>query len=382
MKIPLAWLQLSREKMRLLVALAGIGFADILMFMQMGFQDALFESTTTLHKSFAGDIFLISPQTESSIALTSFSRRRLYQSLGVTGVESIIPIYFQLATWKNPVTQKTRSLGILGFNPNDNAFNLPGVAENRDKIKLADVVLFDRLSRPEFGPIPQLLAEQETVTTEVASRQVRVGGLFSMGASFAADGWLITSDLNFLRIFSDRDPGLIEVGIITVEPDADVDTVVRNLRAKLPQDVRVLNKEEFIAAEKTYWQNTTAIGFIFNFGVVIGFIVGTVIVYQILYTDVSDHLPEYATLKAMGYKDKYFVILVFQEALMLAILGFIPGFLLSNLLYLAAASGTSLPIMMTLNRAITVFILTIVMCGCSGLIAVRKLAAADPADIF
>ncbi|ELR98422.1 ABC transporter permease DevC [Gloeocapsa sp. PCC 73106] len=382
MKIPLAWLQLSRERMRLVVALAGIAFADILMFMQLGFKDALFDSTTVLQKSFSGEVFIISPQTDSSIGFKSFSRRRLYQSLGIAGVDEVIPVYFQAAAWKNPVNRQTRNLGVFGFNPTQNAFNLPGLAENLDLIKLKDVVLFDSLSRPEFGPIPQLLAEGKPVTAEVESRQVTIGGLFTMGASFAADGWLITSDLNFLRIFSKREQGLIELGIIVLEPSAEIDTVVRSLRAKLPADVIVLTREEFITLEKTYWQNSTAIGFIFNFGTIIGFIVGIVIVYQILYTDVTDHLPEYATLKAMGYKDQYFVSLVFQEALILAFLGFIPGFLISNLLYYGAASGASLPIMMTLNKAVTVLILTVIMCCLSGLIAVRKLAAADPADIF
>jgi putative ABC transport system permease protein len=382
MKIPLAWLQLSRERIRFLVAIAGIGFADILMFIQVGFRDALLDSTTTLHQSFDGDIFLLSPQTDASISLRTFSRRRLYESLAVEGVESVAPVYVQFGLWKNPLENNSRTLGIIGFNPNHNVFNLTGVEQNLDTIKIPDVVLFDSLSRSEFGPIPQLLNEGKTVTTEVESRRVKVGGLFSLGSSFAADGWLITSDLNFLRIFEQREPGLIDIGIIWLEPGTNLDTVIQDLRAQLPKDVVVLSREEFIQKERIYWEGSTAIGFIFNLGLGIGFVVGTVIVYQILYTDITDHLPEYATLKAMGYTDKYFVMLVFQEALILAILGFLPSLVITTVLYNFAAGGASLPIFMTLNKAITILILTIIMCACSGLVAVRKLSDADPADIF
>ncbi|NEO89713.1 MAG: FtsX-like permease family protein [Moorea sp. SIO3G5] len=382
MKIPLAWLQLTHEKMRLLVALAGIAFADILMFMQMGFRDALFESNVTLHNSLQGDIFLISPQSQATLAMKSFPSRRLYQSIAFDGVKSISGIYMDFALWKNPQTRETRSALVIGFNPTDNVFNLSGVTSNLDTIKMPDVVLFDDSSRPEYGPIAEEFNQGKEITTEIKERRIRVGGLFTLGASFAADGNVITSDLNFFRLFPDRHRGLIDIGLIELEPGLDLELVVENMRRELSKDVRVLSKEEFVNWEKAYWQSSTAIGFIFTLGSAMGFIVGTVIVYQILYTDVADHLPEYATLKAMGYKTSYLLIVVFQEALILAILGYFPGYGLALGLYSLTKNATSLPIAMSLARAVTVLILTIIMCCISGAIAIGKLQAADPADIF
>ncbi|NEO58956.1 MAG: FtsX-like permease family protein [Moorea sp. SIO4G2] len=382
MKIPLAWLQLTHEKMRLLVALAGIAFADILMFMQMGFRDALFESNVTLHNSLQGDIFLISPQSQATIAMKSFPSRRLYQSIAFDGVKSIRGIYMDFALWKNPQTRETRSVLVIGFNPTDNVFNLSGVTSNLDTIKMPDVVLFDDSSRPEYGPIAEEFNQGKQITTEVKQRRLRVGGLFTLGASFAADGNVITSDLNFFRLFPDRHRGLIDIGLIELEPGLDLELVVENMRRELSKDVRVLSKEEFVNWERTYWQSSTSIGFIFTLGSAMGFIVGTVIVYQILYTDVADHLPEYATLKAMGYKTTYLLIVVFQEALILAILGYFPGYGLALGLYSLTKNATSLPIAMSLARAVTVLILTVIMCCISGAIAIGKLQAADPADIF
>lgn len=382
MKTPLAWLQLSHEKIRLLIALAGIGFADMLMFMQLGFQNALFDSSVTLHKALDGDIFLMSPQSDALGFTETFSERRLYESIAVDSVESVVPVYLNFGKWKNPIDRNTRTILVIGFNPTNNILDLPGIAENLDRTKLEDFVLFDDKSRVEFGPIPELLAQKPIVNTELAARKVTVSGLFSLGASFAADGNVVTSDLNFLRLFPDRQKGLIDIGVINLKPGADLELTLKELRAKLPQDVNIFSKEEFIREEIAYWQNATAIGFVFTLGTAIGFVVGIVIVYQILYTDVANHLSEYATLKAMGYKDSYFIVLVFQEAVILAVLGFIPGFAVAKSLYFLAANATALPLVMTANRAILVLILTIVMCCFSGSIAVRKLSAADPADIF
>ena len=130
------------------------------------------------------------------------------------------------------------------------------------------------------------------------------------------------------------------------------------------------------------WQNSTSIGFIFTLGTVMGFIVGIVIVYQILYTDVADHLSEYATLKAMGYTNFYLLTVVFQEAVILAVVGFFPGMAAAVGLYTMTRNATSLPLFMTVVRAATVLALTMIMCTISGAIAVRKLSAADPADMF
>ena len=382
--IPLAWLQLKRETVRLLIALAGIGFAVILMFIQLGFQDALFDSAVSFHESLQGDVFLISPQSTALIAMRTFSQRRLYQALGYAGVESVSPIYLDFALWKNPVKRNTRSILAIGINPETPVFG-PEVLPTLEPIRLTDTVLFDQKSREEFGPIAQLFNAGNPVITEVSGRRVTVGGLFSLGASFGADGNFVTSDLNFLRIFDQRQEGQIDVGTIKLKSGANVQSVMNALKRDMEtttKDVRVFSKQEFVEFERNYWKSSTAIGFIFTLGTAIGFVVGTVIVYQILYTDVSDHLAEYATLKAMGYKNLYLLSVVFQEALILSVLGYIPGFLLSFGLYILTRNATSLPIAMTLPRAILVFCLAVVMCMISGAVAVRKVQDADPADIF
>ena len=389
LKISLAWFQLKYKKLRLLVAIAGISFAVVLMFMQLGFQSALFDSAVRLHSSLRGDIFLLSTRSTALIGMKNFSERLLYQTLALKEeVEFITPIYLSFAQWKNPINPHYwRNIHVIGFDIRYPIFDLPGVEQNITKLQMPDVVLFDRASRHEFGAIPTLLENQASITTEIdniasETHQITVVGLFTLGTSFGIDGNLITSHLNFLRIFSQRDKGLIEVGLIKLKPGVNTELVTEKIRNYLPPDVRILSKQEWIDFEKKYWTSSTAIGFIFNLGVAMGLIVGTTIFYQILYTDISEHLSEYATLKAMGYKHIYLLSVVFQQSVIMAMLGYIPGFLISSILYKLARNVTLLPIAMNLHRSLFVWFLTLFMCFISGTLAIRKLQDADPADIF
>jgi putative ABC transport system permease protein len=456
--VPLAWLQLTYEKSRLLVAIAGITFAVVLMFLQLGFRDALFNSAIRLQSNLVGDLVIISPQSTNLVGMRNFSQRRLYQALGMKEVASVNPLYIGIGAWKikeEPAGQ-TRNILVLGANPDANVFKMPGAIANIDRVKTEDVILFDRASRAEFGPIvdecgtlalktsfsDDAFTCKNLVNREVANRKLRVGGLFELGASFAADGAAITSDTNFLRIFDNRRSGLINVGLINLRPDVSPFEAMRNFilsqpsntvilpREKLPpdgkrirnlyqdhigadgkiaheedknkvvisksdlttddlkktqdaaiDDTRIMTIEGYIEFEKGYWQKSTAIGFIFTLGTVMGFIVGIVIVYQILYTDVSDHIAEYATLKAMGYGNLFLAQIVIQEAFVLSILGFIPGLGISFGLYNLTKNATLLPLYIW-DKAIPVMILTMFMCVISGALSLRKVQSADPAEIF
>ncbi len=381
-KIPLAWRQLVRTKGRFFVALSGIAFADILMLMQMGFQSALFDSTTRLQSFLNTDIVLISPQTQNIGNTNSFPRQRLFQARNLPEVESASPLYVSLGVWKNTQTQLSSTILVLGFNPSSSAFKLPGVNQNLDAIKYPNTLIFDQNSGGKYQEIISQIAQGQPITTELQGRRVTVTGLYSVGSSFAAEGSVITSDQNFLRIFPEKQASQVNVGLITLKPGNNPKTVATKLRSYLQDDVKVLTIEEFIDFEKKFWQDNTTIGFIFTFGVVIGFVVGVIIVYQILYSDVTDHLPEYATLKAMGYSNFYLLKVVFQEAIILAVLGYLPGFFASSIFYGFIRRGTKLPLFMTADKGIMVLIITILMCVISGALATQKLRSADPADIF
>ena len=381
-RIPLSWLLLTRQPVRLLVALAGISFAGILMFMQLGFRDGLFDASVTVHRLFDADIVLISPRSASSVRMAGFPRRRLVQSLADPEVEGVTPVHWGLMLWRNPETRRNRAILALGFNPDDPFFNDPSLDAKTGVLKQKGRILFDQLSRPEFGPIADWYRQGRVVETEIAGNRVRVEGLVSLGTSFGADGNLLTSTETFLDLMPQKPTGAIEVGLVRLKPGADAAQVVERLKERLPDDVSVLTKQGFIDFEQNYWKSSTSIGFIFTLGAAMGFVVGCVIVYQVLYTDVSDHLPEYATLMAMGYRLSHLLGVVMREGFYLAALGYVPAYLAGQGLYLFVRDATKLPVGMDLSRALTVLTMILVMCMLSALLAMRRLIDADPAEIF
>jgi putative ABC transport system permease protein len=380
--VPLAWLLLTRQPARLAVALAGIAFAGILMFMQLGFRDGLFDASVVIHKRFDADLVLISPRTTSSIGMAGCPKRRLVQAMADPDVVGITPVHWNLLLWRNPQTRLNRSILAIGFEPDDPLFTDPGLASKAQLLTQPGSVLFDELSRPEFGPIAAWLKKGKVVETEVAGKRVRVAGLVALGASFGADGNMLLSSESFLTLMPETPRGSIELGLVRVRKGADPLRVADRLRRLLPRDVTILTKKAFEEFEKNYWRSSTAIGFIFSLGTAMGFVVGCVIVYQILYSDVSDHLPEYATLMAMGYRLSSLFGVVAREGLLLSLLGYVPAWLTGQGLYGLVRSGTSLPVFMDLNRSVIVFALILSMCMVSAALAMRKLVDADPAEIF
>jgi len=379
---PLGWKQLRHKPLRLLVAVAGIAFAVLLIMMQLGFRAALFESTLRFHERFQYDIALFSPDSVFIVRPAAFSIRRLYQALGAPGVADVSPVYIFPAVWKNPWGTDRRAIQSMGIDPTKDQFDTPGFADGLALLRQQDVVLFDAASRPEFGDVRTRFEADGPITTEINNRTVRVAGLIEIGPSFGMDGTVMTSIDNWLRLFPDKPRDEIQLGLIRLEPGADPVAVRDDLRAELPKDVEVLTKADFIARERTYWNGATPIGFVFAFGAIMGLVVGMIIVYQILFADVSEHLNEYATLRAIGYRNGFVSGIVMQQAAILAVLGFVPGAAAATYLYGVAAGATRLPLHMTLERGLTVFGLMLLVCIGSGVLALRKVRKLDPAEVF
>jgi putative ABC transport system permease protein len=381
-RIPLAWLLLVKLKGRLVTAVAGVAFAVILALVQLAFEDALYNSITLLYSHFDADLVLISPEYQSIEAREGFPERRLYQALAVGGVEAATPVYMDMVQWTNPISHVERFIFLVGFKPRYRVFDLSAVSDRLAQIAEPDTALFDEGSRSEFGPISEMFNEHGSVVTEVSRRRINVVGLFRVGASFANSGQIFVSDTNFFRLAPARQPGVADVGLIKLKPGTDPEVALAELKAMLPADVTVLTKQGLLNREKDFWSRSLPLGFILRASLVMGLIVGAVIVYQILYSGVSEHLSEFATLKAIGYSDRRLYWVVLQEALLLSVIGFVPGVLLSIGVYRIVQTATVLPVRMTLARLIVVYILVALMCIGSGLFAVRRLRSADPAEIF
>jgi len=384
MRTPLAWFNLTYKRQRLLTALAGVSFAVVLMFIFKGFENALYDSQVQLLKALNGDIVMVNRIKTSMFIPEKFARRRLYQAEAFKGVEAAYPLYTTTADWKNPDTKKIRPLRVLAFNLNDPVLLIPEIFAQRSALEMPRTAIIDAKSRPEIGSLTA------GTITEVAKQQVRLVGTFSLGTDFTSgNGNVVMSDQNFVRYFSnlgpdddDRNLNTVDIGLLKVSPGADVPALVQALTQQLPIDILIYSKEDFVNKELDYWKKNTNIGFIFSLLTIMGFLVGVIIVYQILYTDVSEHWAEYATLKAMGYPNFFLLKVVIQQAVLMGLLGFIPGFLISFGLYQVTADATGLLMQMTPPRAFNTLVATLIMCLISGAIAVRKVQSTDPAEVF
>jgi putative ABC transport system permease protein len=380
--VPLAWRNMLADRKRLIRSVSGIGFAVLLMLLQLGFRVAFIDSSLEILRNLDGDIFIVSATKFRFGRKDPFPRRYLYASRGVEGVQSARPIYgeWMNSFWKNPQTKKTHIIQVLAFDPDQPVFLFPEVKQHLDALRQPDTALFDTRGRDFVGQ-----ADDGTVS-ELARRRIRVVGTFALGPDFITDGTVITSDRTFLDLFSASSNSDeltdVEIGVVKVRPGFSIENVQASLRNALPKGVAVLTRDQLFELEKKFQNDVSPVGPIFMLGTAIGFVVGMVISYQILYTDLSDQIPQYATLKAMGYENSYLVRVVLQQAFFYAVVGFIPAWLVGIGLFHAAAEVMLVPMRMSLAIALGCFVLTVAMCILSGVFAVRRVMAANPADLF
>ena len=386
-RTPIARLQLLHQKTQTFAAILGITFTTALIFMQIGFRSSYLDTLILLPKSLNADIFIMNASSVTAMKPESFSQRRLYQALGFNEVASITPLYFNPVVVRNPVNPQlfVRRTLVIGFPLKSGIIGLPGVDANLDKLKIKDGVLLDEKSRPELDILTAEVKETGKSFVEIKNagtgHRLTILGLFKLGVNSNFNATMIASDSTFLNLFN-REKGIISLGLIQLKPGVDVDLAVAKMRAYLPLDIKVLSKPELLAEEKDFYEFQTPVGIIFRFGLIASLLVGTVILYQILYIKISKYLVEYATLKAMGFSQISLVGMVIKEAFLLAILGYIPGCLLSFLMYDFLTEATRLDFVMKLDVAIAVLISIFSICFISALLAIEKLREANPADLF
>jgi len=381
-RLPIGYLQLTHSPGRFLAALAGVAFADVLVLVQLGLAAAMTESVATPYRLFQPDLLLLSALKADTFSDgTTVPRQRLYQALSHPDVIDGTSIYLEQTKWQTETNGS--SIMFVGLHPDAATFVRHDLAVPLRDLALEDTALVDLETRfvdmnAYSGSRPDV-----PVPLELKNRQLSAIGTVSIGGGFSGDGVFVVSDQTLLRLFPRRSSGTPSHILLAVRPGADHGRVAKELVHLFPEkSVRIRPLADAIATEQRYQMTQRPTGLIFAFGVGIGLLVGIVIAYQVLSTDVANHLREYATLKAVGYPTCFFAGIVLEEALILAAVGFWPGLAFSQVFYATLAHLTSIPIFMTPARAVAVFIGTLIACSLSGVFAMRRLAAADPADLF
>ena len=385
-RVPLAWHNLMHDKVRAAVAAAGVGFAVILMFVQIGFYNGALDSPTAPIQALNGEIVLMSSARYALTAEESFPLARLTQATSCRGVRAATPLYMQRAG------SVLRRVGDRGFpirtfavDPANPALKLPDAGALAEQRERPGTALVDAATRKLFR-IPRDPDELRATPFEIAGSRIEISGRFRLSTDLSNDGNLLMSTQNLARYFPRRAAGeplsQVELGVLQLEAGADPEEVKAELRQLLPRDVVCYTVPELDALERRFWSSRVPVGSSFSLGAAMGFIVGIVICYQIIYSDAASQLPEFATLKAMGYRSGHFYRVIMQQALYIALLGFLPGLAVSALLYDSLSNRTGLLLQLTPLRVLLVLACTLTMCQVSAVLAIRKGLKADPADLF
>jgi len=240
-------------------------------------------------------------------------------------------------------------------------------------------VLFDERSRPDFGRKEDMPPGK---MAELNGQSVTLAGYFRAGTGFSYTGLLLTNEQTFTDYLG-RSPQQASFGLVCANDGETPEQAKERLTRTLAADgVQVFTRAEIEQSEREYWVHRTALGQFFYFGVLLAVTVGGIFIYQMMVADIKKHLPEYATLKAMGYKFGFLFRVVVWQSVYLSVAGYAIGLIGGLVLYEVTKAAARLPIGMTWERVGFVFGLTVGMCVLSGLLAVRKVKTADPADLF
>lgn len=375
MKTRLAWHDLLHRRPRTLAALVGVTFAIVLVFVQSGFYLACRDSAVRIHRLLDFDLLLASERYRFVLESDTFPRARLAQARAVEGVAEAMPIRTQGRLWRNPQTGNRHDLILLGVLPSDQPFAPPELASLVPLLAERDTVLFDRAAHPVLGANPP------GTVSELRGHRLTVVGELDWGAGFVGNGLAITSESTFERVF-DASPARIELATLRLEQGAEAGAVARALDQRLPDDVRVWTREQIEARDRRFFLRERPIGLMFTSGVVLAILVGGVILFQILASEVTSRRSEFATLRALGYDDRRVVAVVFEQGLLYTLFAFAPATLAAFGLFALTRRVARLPMHLGPGLVLGVFVASLAM-GCLGaLLATRRLRSADPAELF
>jgi putative ABC transport system permease protein len=376
MRARVAWRALAHDRAQSILATLGILIAVLLIFLQLGFFNAVPRGGMLIYEALDFDIILVSRSYVFQGQAQQFPRRRIFQAMVADGVESVVPFYQSAGTWLSLDRHVLRKVFVMAFDHTEHVFDVAAIERQQALLEAPDSILLDLSSRPAFGPVT---AGRHA---EINHRKVTIVGGYPLGTGFVGLGVAVTSDQNFIRMFPQRRLDQVNLGLVRVQPGRDASQVARDLRAMLPADTRVLTREELTDHEIAHWMTRTSTGIVWGCGLVISFVVGAAILFQTLSTQVRRHLHEYAVLKAMGYRNGYLGSIVLLQALILSAVAFVPALLLALEIYALTREATMLPIDMTAERVVLVLLATLVMAVGSALLSLGAVWRADPVELF
>ena len=375
MRVPLAWSNTIQNKWRTLASASGICFAILLIFMQLGFLAAAKKNVSIVYRFLDFDIIITSKGYLSLTRALEINPYRIIQTRNLPGILSATGLLVDRGGWKNQKTNRSKSCMIIGLDSSDASFLKGEAAQQMPLISRPYTTLVDRKSHDAYG------SREVGGLAMVNGTPLEIRGEYNMGLGLLADGSIIVNPLTFKRLFGMASNN-VHMGLVKVAPGVTPEKAMETIRAALPPDVRMLTRRQIIEREQRYFIKVKPLGIIFQVAAFVGFIIGSVILYQVLSSEISKRLNEFATLKAIGYTNSYLYMVGIKQGLIMSFMGYIPALIFSHFLYNMVESLTKVPTAMGLYRAVFVLLLSLAMCGFASVLALQKVKKADPAELY
>ncbi|HEY3911829.1 MAG TPA: FtsX-like permease family protein [Stellaceae bacterium] len=376
MTASLAWRILTHQKGRTALALVGIFMAILLVFIQLGLFYAVPQGGMLLYDNLRFDLLLVSDQYEYQAQPGVFALSRLDRVRASPEVATATPLYFGVAKWKHGVGGVWPDLFVIGFEPRSGIFRPHSINRQIAALQRPDTVLVDSTTRSMFGPLTP------GRVVEIGDSAVTIGGRYRLGTGFMGLGVALASTANFTRLFPGRGLGQANLGLIRLKPGVNPILAATQLRALAGPGTEIFTRTELGRREASYWTTRTSVGLIFGSGLLIAVVVGIMVLYQIVSTQIGRQLPQFATLKAIGYGDGALAVTVSTMSLLIVVAGFAPALAVGVWVYRLIREATLLPVTMTAAHVAAVLGAALVMATVSALLALGGLRRADPADVF
>ena len=400
---------------RFLVAQAGIMFAVSLVTIQIGILDGFTRSTGLLIDQSSADLWVASEDMVHLEVTSPLPLEQMIKARSVEGVQRAEALMIRAALWRS-ADRRIAPVRLYGFDPRGQLFANWKVAQGElnalntpytmviDQAQLSAIDLKQVGDSGSIGSLPAKLVGLVEDTQSMASSAAVFTSLETANA-FSTSGLSSTANIRIqngeVQVLNNVDaaPGRSPSGtppppprklslsdsisfiLIQVKPGQDLPTVRKRLEAALP-GTRALTRAEMAQQTRDYWEKRTGVGFILGLGATVGFVVGMVVVSQILYSSVADHIKEYGTLKAMGASDWIIYRVITEQALWMAVLGYLPSMALCIGLGTWTMAAKGIMILISPMTATSVFFITVVMCVGSAMFAIQKVTKVDPAIVF
>jgi len=372
--IAIATANLLQLRMRFVIAVAGTAMPILLLLLQLALVQAVRTEVTRLYNAFDFDLVLVPATYEYMFSNGSFDRVRLAQARAVEGVADTFSLNVVGGAWTDQDFQRSPIM-VVGVDNNPNFIADPQIRDGIASLTTGNEVLVDRFSSSSLGPLVP------GTSARLDDRPVTISGQFSLGMFFYASGAAIIRNVNLPQLTGDSSGG-VSFGLIAASPGSDPEIIRQKLLKALPPDVRVFSRHELLDDEQRFFLSTKPFGIMVEVGMIVAFLAGAVILWQVLSSEIMRRLNEFATLAAMGYSATFILGVGFCETFLLGLVSFLPAAVIGGIILEGLELTTHLPAWPDFRLWLELLGIVLLMCALCGISVAQRIARAEPASLF